>query len=98
MKEKVVLTFREWMKDVYKIEMVLPKQIGEMFTQLNTPIEFYRNAEGKGLFRVEDSDERLAKFLGDQFAAAAKYDPGITDKIILNMIKRNDGDERLKIV
>jgi hypothetical protein len=96
LKEKVVRTFRSWMNDVYKI-LAFKKDIAQMFDQLNCAIEFYVNAEGQKLFRVDDSDERMAKFLSDQFIIASKYDDKIMDKIITNMIKRNDGDQRLKI-
>lgn len=93
-KGKVIQTFSAWLLDVYNIK-VMDSDISDMFNMIDPLIEFYIS-EGKQLFRIDDSDERLAKFLGDQFAHAAKYDPSINDKIIINMIKRNDGDERLK--
>lgn len=96
-KQKVVVTFRGWLNDVYKI--ILKNQaIHEMFEQLNPSIEFYKDDQGRKLFRIDDSDERMARFLGDQFAIAAKWDPNIMDKVLTNMIKRNDGDDRLKVV
>lgn len=94
--EKVVITFRGWLNNVYRI-IVTNKGIARMFYELNTPIEFYVDENGRKLFRVDDSGEKMAKFLGDQFAIAAKYDPMIMDKILINMMKRNDGDERLKV-
>lgn len=95
-KQKVVVTFRGWVNDVYKI--ILKNQaIHEMFEQINPAIEYYKDDLGRSLFRIDDSDERLAKFLGEQFAIAAKFDPNIMDKVLVNMMKRNDGDERLKV-
>jgi hypothetical protein len=96
-KEKVIVTFRGWVNNVYKV-LLRNKQIGEMFDQLNITIEFYKDSKGRKLFRIDDSDERMAKFLGDQFAIAAKWDPNIMDKVLLNMIKRNDDEPRLKVV
>ena len=95
-KEKVVVTFRGWLFDVYKI-IVMKRQIGQMFNELNTIIEFYKDDQGRKLFRVDDSGEQMGRFLGDQFARASKWDPNIMDKILINMMKRNDGEERLKI-
>lgn len=101
-KEKVVSTFRSWLNDVYKI-LVTKAQVGQMFHELNTLVEFFVLTEGvngsavhKKLFRVDDTDERLSKFLGEQFATAAIGDPEIADKILINMIKRNEGNQRLK--
>lgn len=96
--EKVCITFRGWLMEVYKI-FVTKKQIGEMFYELNTLIEFFvltENGETKKLFRVDDSDERLARFLAHQFAIISAYDQGVKDKILMSMIKRNDGAARLK--
>jgi len=102
-KAKVVDTFRGWLNEVYKI-LVFKKQIHEMFEVLNCLVEFYvvtDHPDGvpreRKLFRIDDSDERLAKFLADQFAIASKSDPQIMDKILVNMIKRNEGDDRLRI-
>jgi len=101
-KEKVVSTFRSWLNDVYKI-LVTKAQIGQMFHELNTLVEFFVLTEGvngsavhKRLFRVDDTDQRLAKFLAEQFAISSIGDPQIQDKILMNMIKRNEGDARLK--
>lgn len=99
LKEKVVNTFRSWLNEVYRI-MLFKKQIAEMFDQLNVPVEFYVRISAdktEKLFRIDDGDERLAKFLADQFAIVARYDPDVGHKILMNMIKRNEGDERLKI-
>lgn len=102
-KEKVVATFRSWLNDVYKI-LVTKGQIGQMFNELNTLVEFFVLTEGingaathRKLFRVDDTDEKLSKFLAEQFAVASIGDPQIQDKILMNMIKRNDGSARLKI-
>jgi hypothetical protein len=100
-REKVVSTFRSWLNEVYKI-LVFKKQIHEMFDQLNTLVEFYVEQEHgtkteRKLFRIDDTDERIAKFLAEQFHIASVNDPGIKDKILLSMVKRNEGNERLII-
>lgn len=95
-KEKVVVTFRSWLNNVYQI--ILENQvIHEIFEQLNLTIEFYKSDDGRKLFRIDDSDARLAEYLGERFAMAAKFDSEIMNKILVNMIKRNEDDERLKV-
>lgn len=93
---KVVRTMRSWLNEVYKI-LTVERNVAEMLQQINPSVEFYIHQDGRKLFRIDDSDERLAKYMGDQFAAAARHDKRIMDKILINMIKRNDGDERLII-
>jgi hypothetical protein len=96
LKEKVVRTFRSWCNDVYGI-LIPMKTVAEIFDQQNTLIQYYINGDGKKLFRIDDTDERLAKYLGESFAIAAENDEHIMDRVLLNMIYRNDGDERLKV-
>lgn len=96
-KTKVVSTLADLINDTYGFKPS-KKQLGEVLYELKSVIDFVITPEGKKIFRLrKDSEDELAKYLGDAFAKTAKHDPNIMERVILSMVKRNEDSERLKI-
>ncbi|HMU68456.1 MAG TPA: hypothetical protein PKC38_00535 [Chitinophagales bacterium] len=75
----------------------MPGQIATMLDQVNPIVIFKKDDEGRKTMTIDESDERISKFLFASYAAQAKNDPEIMQRIIVEMTRRTQGDERLRI-
>lgn len=94
-KENVIVYLRHCMFEVYSVR-AFNQHYANLLNELNPMVIFFVDEEGKK-FKIDDSDERLGRALGEALAAAAKHDDRIFDNVIIKMVERNDGAERLKM-
>ncbi len=75
----------------------LPKQVTGMLDQVNPKILFILHPDGRKEMQIDESDERISKFLFESYQAQAAKDPDLIAKIIRESTMRVDGTDRMRI-
>ena len=75
----------------------MAREVHAMLDQVNPFITFMKLSDGKKTFTIDDSDERLSKFLVESYIHQLKKDPELDMKILKSTAERVDGTPRMKV-